>query len=79
MTRQTEADIGFDIEQPELKIQSSQAALSIAVDLNNFCEISGDADLISALSLVTRHLETLRFKNVLQKKVTHYSNSIRNV
>ena len=60
-------------------MQSSQAALSIAVDLNNFCEISGDADLVSALSLVTRHLETLRFKNVLQKKVTHYSNSIRNV
>ena len=35
--KQAEADDDFDIEQPELKIQSSLAALSISVDLNNFC------------------------------------------
>ena len=37
-------------------------------DLNNFCETLGDAELVSALSLVTRWLETLRLKNVSQKK-----------
>ena len=66
--KQAEADDDFDIEQPELKIRSSQAALSIADDLNNFCETLGDAELVSALSLVTRRLETLRLKNVSQKK-----------
>ena len=64
----------FDIERPESKIRSSQAALSIADDLNNFCETLGDAELVSALSLVTRRLETLRLKNVSQKKVTDYFN-----
>ena len=70
--KQAEAD--FDIERPELKIRSSQAALSIADDLNNFCETLGDAELVSALSLVTRRLETLWLKNVSQKKVTDYFN-----
>ena len=51
--KQAEADDDFDIERPELKIRSSQAALSIADDLNNFCETLGDAELVSALSLVT--------------------------
>ena len=51
--KQAEADDDFDIERPELNIQSSQTALSIADDLNNFCETLGDADLVSALSLVT--------------------------
>ena len=59
---------GEDIERPELKIRSSQAALSIADDLNNFCETLGDAELVSALSLVTRRIEILRLKNVSQKK-----------
>ena len=72
--RQAEAHDNFDIEQPELKIQSSQAALSIVDDLNNFCKTLGDADLVSALSLVTQRLETLRLQNVLQKKVTDYFN-----
>ena len=62
--KQAEADDDFDIERPELKIRSSQAALSIVDDLNNFCETLGDADLVSALSLVTEQLETLRLKNV---------------
>ena len=57
--KQAEADDDFDIERPELKIRSSQAALSIADDLNNFCETLGDAELVSVLSLVTRRLETL--------------------
>ena len=72
--KQAEADDDFDIERPELKIRSGQAALSIVDDLNNFCETLGDADLVSALSLVTRWLETLRVKNVSQKKVTDYFN-----
>ena len=72
--KQAKADDNFDIERPELKIRSSQAALSIADDLNNFCETLGDAELVSALSLVTRRLETLRLKNVSQKKVTDYFN-----
>ena len=76
--KQAEPDDDFDIEQPELKIQSSLAALSISVDLNNFCKTLGDAYLVSALSLVTRQLQTLRLKNVLQKKVTDYSDSTRN-
>ena len=67
--KQAEVDDDFDIERPELKIPSGQAALSIVDDLNNFCETLGDADLISALSLVTRRLETLRVKSVSQKKV----------
>ena len=66
--KQAEADDNFDIERIELKIRSNQAALSIVDDLNNFCETSGDADLVSALSLVTRRLETLRLKSVSQKK-----------
>ena len=67
--KQAEADDDFDIERPELKIRSSQAALSIPDDLNNFCETLGDAELVSAMSLVTR-----RLKNVSQKKVTDYFN-----
>ena len=66
--KQADAVDDFDIERPELKIRSSQAALSIVDDLNNFCETLGDADLVSALSLATRRLETLRLKIVLQKK-----------
>ena len=66
--KQAEADNDFDIERQELKIRSSQAALSIVDDLSNFCETLGDADLVNASSLVTRRLETLRLKNVLQKK-----------
>ena len=72
--KQAEADDDFDIERPELKIRSSQAVLSFADDLNNFCKTLGDAELVSALSLVTRWLETLRLKNVSQKKVTDYFN-----
>ena len=34
--KQAEADDVFDTEQPELKICSSQAALSIVDDLNSF-------------------------------------------
>ena len=49
--KQAEADDDFDIERPELKIQSSQAVLYIVDDLNNFFETLGDADLVSALSL----------------------------
>ena len=67
-----EVEDDFDIERPELKIKSSQAALSIVDDLNNFCETLGDADLASALNLVTIRLEALRLKNVSQKKVTDY-------
>ena len=55
-------------------MRSSQAALFVADDLNNFCEKLGDAELVSVLSLVTRRLETLRLKNVSQKKVTDYFN-----
>ena len=62
--KQAEADENFDIERQELKIRSFQAALSIVDDLNNFSEPLGDADLVSALSLVTRRLETLKLKNV---------------
>ena len=62
--KQAEADEDFDIERPELKIQSSQAALFIVDDLNNFCKTLDDADLVSALSLVTQRFETLRLKNV---------------
>ena len=72
--KKAEADDDFDIEQSELKIQSSQAALSIVDDLNNFCETLGDADLVSTLSIVTRRLETLRLKNISEKKVTDYFN-----
>ena len=66
--KQAEAEDDFDIERPELKIRSSQTALSIVDDLNNSCETLGDADLVSALRLVTRRLKTLRLKNVSQKK-----------
>ena len=66
--KQAEADGDFDIERPEFKIRSSQAALSIADDLDNFCETLGDAELVSALSLVTRRLETLRLKMFRKKK-----------
>ena len=72
--KQAEANDDFDIERPELKIRSSRTALSIADDLNNFCKTLGDADLVSALNLVTRQLETLRLKNVSQRKVTDYFN-----
>ena len=72
--KQAEADYDFDIERPELKIRPSQATLSIVHDLNNFCETLGDVDLVSALSFVIRRLETLRLKNVSQKKLTDYFN-----
>ena len=49
--KQDEADCDFDIEPPELKIRSGQAALSIADDLNNFCKTLGDAELVSAMNL----------------------------
>ena len=66
--KKAKADDDLDIERSELKIRSSQTALSIVDDLNNFCKTLGDADLVSALSLVTGGLETLRLKNALQKK-----------
>ena len=72
--KQAEADNVFDTEQPELKICSSQAALSIVDDLNSFWETLGDTNLISALNLVTWRLETLRLKNVSPKKLTDYFN-----
>ena len=62
LNRDNDYDYDFDIERPELKIRSGQAALSIVDNLT-----LGDADLVSGLSLVTRRLETLRLKNVLQK------------
>ena len=58
--KQAETDGDFDTEQPELKIRSNQAALSIVDDLNSFCETLGDANLVTILNLVTRRLETLR-------------------
>ena len=66
--KQAEADDDFDIERPELKIRSSQAALSIVDDLNNFCETLGDADPVSASSLVTQRLENLGSKMFCKKK-----------
>ena len=50
--REAEADDYFDIERPELKIRSIHAFLSIADDLNSFCEVIGDADLVSVLNLI---------------------------
>ena len=37
-------------------------------DLKSSCETLGDADLLSVLSFAIKRLETLRLKNVLQKK-----------
>ena len=51
--KKAEADDDFEIDQPELKIRSSQAALSTADDRNSFCEILGDVNLVSVLHLVT--------------------------
>ena len=51
--KHTEVDGDFDNEQPELKIQSTQASLSIVDDLNSFSQTLGDANLTSALNLVT--------------------------
>ena len=56
--KQAEADDNFDIERRELKIQSSQAVLSIADDWNSFCKILGDVDLVSALNLLAMALTT---------------------
>ena len=56
--KQAEADDNFDIERRELKIQSSQAVLSIADDWKSFCKILGDVDLVSALNLVAMALNT---------------------
>ena len=64
--KEAEGDDDFDIERPEQKLWSSQVALSSIDDLNNFCETLVDADLVSALNLVTRQLETLGVKNVSQ-------------
>ena len=50
------------------KRRSFQAALSIVDDQNSFNETLDDANLVSASNLVTRRFETLRIKNVLQKK-----------
>ena len=44
MGKQVDADDDFDFEQPELKIWSYQAALSIVDDLHSFCKTLGDAD-----------------------------------
>ena len=60
------------LNEPHDLLSLSQAALSIVDDLNNFCETLGDANLASALNLVTIRLEALRLKNVSQKKVTDY-------
>ena len=65
---QAENDDDFDIEQPELKMQSSQAALSVADDLHSFCKTLGEVDLVSA-NIATRELEKLSLINVSQKKV----------
>ena len=51
--KQTEADDDFDNEQPELKIQSTKAALYMVDNLNSFCQTLGDANIISALNLDT--------------------------
>ena len=51
--KHTEVDGDFDNEQPKLKIQSTQASLSIVDDLNSFSQTLGDANLTSALNLVT--------------------------
>ena len=51
--KQTEADDDFDSKQPELKIQSTEAALSMVDNLNSFCQTLGDANIISALNLDT--------------------------
>ena len=67
LTKQVEAKDDVDIERLGLKIQSSQAALSIVDDLNSFCKILGGADSERALNFVTRCLETLRLRSVLQK------------
>ena len=69
LTKQVEAKDDVDIERLELKIQSSQAALSIVDDLNSFCKTLGGADSEKALNFVTRFLETLRLRSVLQKKL----------
>ena len=58
------------------KTSSSQAALSIVDDLNSFCKILGDTDLVSESNLVTRRFEILSLKNISQKEVTDYSNKI---
>ena len=46
-------------EQPDLKLRSSQGALSIIDDLNSFYETLGDADQVSAMNPATRQLETM--------------------
>lgn len=46
-------------EQPNLKLRSSQAALSIKDDLSSFYETLGDADQVSAMNPATRRLETM--------------------
>ena len=70
--KETDVNDDFDIERPELKIKSNQAALSVVDDLNSFCETLGDDDLNSALNQVVQRLEILRLKNVRQRKVTNY-------
>ena len=65
--KQTEAKDDFHIEQPELKIQSSQASLTMVDNLYSSWQTIGDTDLASALNFVTQPLETLRVKIFLQK------------
>ena len=64
----------FDIEQGELKKQSSQTALYVVDDLNSFSNTLDVADLVSALNLVTRRLGTLTLKYVSHIKVIDYFN-----
>ena len=58
-------------EKQKNKLKSS--CLSVADHLSSFCK-TGDAGLLSASNLVTRRFVRLRFKNVLQERVTYYFN-----
>ena len=42
--KQAQVNDDFDIERPQLKIWSSQAALSIVNYLSSFCETLGNTD-----------------------------------
>ena len=54
------------------KLKSS--CLSVADHLSSFCKTLGDAGLLSASNLATRRFVGLRFKNVLQERVTYNFN-----
>ena len=73
--KRVEADDDFNIEQLELKIWSSQAVFSNVDNLNSFCETLGNAYLVSALNLITRRLEMLSLKCLLN--ISHIKIVIR--